>query len=270
VDRSERPSLVDGAEHALRVWLAPGRYRAGDRLPPEHELALMLKISRGTLRSALRRLENAGEIVRRQGSGTFVGQVATPGSFGEQLQRLEGYSSYARRQGMTVTASHVRIELRAVGREAAEHLELDPRTRTIAVSRVLLAEGAPVAAMHDVFHPDVPVPETSELRRRLREGETILDLLGRAGVEIAFSRSVIAPVMATPVDQLGRRLRVAEPTACLALSEVIYAGGDEPMLYSRDVFTPGGIEVELVRSVDRPQPSPVTVSEINGRRAASA
>ena len=84
-----RPSLVDGAERALRNWLAPGRYRQGDRLPPEHEVAAMLGVSRGTLRSALQRLEESGEIVRRQGSGTFVGRMAVPTAFGERLERLE-------------------------------------------------------------------------------------------------------------------------------------------------------------------------------------
>ena len=54
------PSLVDSAEEALHNWLAGGRYRQGDRLPPEHEVATMLGISRGTLRSALRRLEERG------------------------------------------------------------------------------------------------------------------------------------------------------------------------------------------------------------------
>src|SRR6516165_1623628 len=86
-----RPSLVDGAERALRNWLAPGRYRQGDRLPPEHEVASMLGVSRGTLRSALQRLEESGEIVRRQGSGTFVGRSAVPTAFGERLERLEPY-----------------------------------------------------------------------------------------------------------------------------------------------------------------------------------
>ena len=90
-----RPSLVDGAERALRNWLAPGRYRQGDRLPPEHEVAAMLGVSRGTLRSALQRLEESGEIVRRQGSGTFVGRMAVPTAFGERLERLEPYSSVA-------------------------------------------------------------------------------------------------------------------------------------------------------------------------------
>ena len=71
-------SLVDSAEQALHNWLAAGRYRQGDRLPPEHEVATMLGVSRGTLRSALQRLEEEGKIVRRQGSGTFVGHTAIP------------------------------------------------------------------------------------------------------------------------------------------------------------------------------------------------
>src|SRR6185312_17386673 len=86
------PSLVDSAEQALHNWLAAGRYRQGDRLPPEHDLAAMLGVSRGTLRTALQRLEEGGEIVRRQGSGTFVGRVATPTAFVEGLERLEPYS----------------------------------------------------------------------------------------------------------------------------------------------------------------------------------
>ena len=76
---------MDSAEEALQIWLAGGPCRQGDRLPPEHEVATMLGVSRGTLRSALRRLEERGEIVRRQGSGTFVGRSAVPAALGERL-----------------------------------------------------------------------------------------------------------------------------------------------------------------------------------------
>src|SRR6185436_7746865 len=95
-----KTSLVDVAEEALRRWLATGRHRSGERLPPEQELSSMLGISRGTLRTALRRLEETGEIVRRQGSGTFVGKVGRPASFREGLEQLESYSSLARRRGV--------------------------------------------------------------------------------------------------------------------------------------------------------------------------
>src|SRR6201995_4936657 len=82
------PSLVDSAEQALHNWLAAGRYRQGDRLPPEHEVAARLGVSRGTLRSALQRLEESGEIIRRQGSGTFVGRVSVPTALDERVERV--------------------------------------------------------------------------------------------------------------------------------------------------------------------------------------
>src|SRR5579863_3243950 len=116
------PSLVDSAEQALHNWLAAGRYRQGDRLPPEHEVAAMLGVSRGTLRSALERLENRGEIIRRQGSGTFVGRLSAPGALGERLERLEPYSSLAARRGLRLTCRDMLIERRPVGAEAAEAL----------------------------------------------------------------------------------------------------------------------------------------------------
>ena len=34
-----KQSLVDIAEEALRSWLATGRHRPGERLPPEQELS---------------------------------------------------------------------------------------------------------------------------------------------------------------------------------------------------------------------------------------
>src|SRR5215210_2603057 len=96
----QRPSLVDDTAQALRGWLATGARRAGDRLPPELELAGMLGVSRGTLRTALDRLEDAGEITRRQGSGTYVGQAMRPTAFHEGLEVLRPYSELAERRGV--------------------------------------------------------------------------------------------------------------------------------------------------------------------------
>jgi len=86
-----KPSLVDIAEEAIRGWLATGRHRPGERLPPEQELSAHLGISRGTLRTALQRLEDTGEIVRRQGSGTYVGRAVST-SLDEGLQRMAAWA----------------------------------------------------------------------------------------------------------------------------------------------------------------------------------
>lgn len=252
-----RPSLVDGAESALRNWLAPGRYRQGDRLPPEHEVAAMLGVSRGTLRSALQRLERSGEIVRRQGSGTFVGRMGFPTAFGERLERLEPYSSVAGRRGLTLTAVDLEIEERAVAQEAGEALGLPVGTHTTTISRTLLAAGAPVAVMYDVVHPDVKLPERDVLRAELEAGQMVLDVLIAGGVPITFARTRVMPALVTARERTGKRLRVSGTTACLELEELIFASRDATVAYSRDLFAPGGIDVMVMRSLDSPRPARV-------------
>jgi len=66
---------VNTSEQALRQIQArifDGTYKAGDRLPPERELAVELGINRNTLREALKRLEHMGLVATRQGDGTRV------------------------------------------------------------------------------------------------------------------------------------------------------------------------------------------------------
>jgi GntR family transcriptional regulator len=250
-----RPSLVDGAESALRNWLAPGRYRQGDRLPPEHEVAAMLGVSRGTLRSALQRLERSGEVVRRQGSGTYVGRMAFPTAFGERLERLEPYSSVARRRGLVLSAIELEIELRHVDQEACEALQLAPGTQTTVMSRTLVAGGSPVAVMYDVVHPEVALPALDRLRAALAGGLMVLDVLIETGVPITYARTRVLPALVSGRERSGKRLQIRGTTACLELEEVIYASREVPVAYSRDLFAPGGIDVMVVRSLDSPRPA---------------
>jgi GntR family transcriptional regulator, transcriptional repressor for pyruvate dehydrogenase complex len=58
--------------HELLVLILSGRFRAGDRLPPERQLAAGFGVSRPTIRQALRVLAENGLVESRIGSGTFV------------------------------------------------------------------------------------------------------------------------------------------------------------------------------------------------------
>ena len=268
VPAGQRPSLVDSAEQALRNWLAPGRYKQGDRLPPEHEVAAMLGVSRGTLRSALQRLEESGEIVRRQGSGTFVGRMVMPIAFDERLERLVPYSAVAARRGLKLSSVDIRIEHRAVGGEAAEALELEPTARATAISRTLVAGGQPVAVMFDVVRPSVELPDEPRLRATLERGRMVLDVLIETGVPVTFARTRANPRLLTARERAGKLLGIRRTTAALELEELIYAGRGEPVAYSRDLFAPGAIEVMVLRSLDSPRPEPVVNARGPGRADA--
>jgi GntR family transcriptional regulator len=255
---ASRPSLVDGAEQALRNWLAPGRHREGDRLPPEHDLASMLGVSRGTLRTALRRLEDTGEIVRRQGSGTFVGHIAGTGALQEGLERLESYASLARRRGLTLGVRDVRIEAVALDRALAEVLGAEPGATATQIGRVVLQGATPMALMVDTVHPSIELPPAPELSAELEaHGSMVLDVLMGLGVPVAFSNTCIGTSLVGPADPAGAALGVTEPTAVLALDEIFRVTSGQVTHHSRDLFPPGGIDLRVVRWVEARRPDVV-------------
>jgi GntR family transcriptional regulator len=253
----ERRSLVDVAEQALRDWLVPGRHRPGDRLPPEHDLAAMLGVSRGTLRMALERLQDAGEIVRRQGSGTFVGRVAELPAFSEGLEVLESYASLAARRRVALGVRDLTIEERPLEEEFAAGLGLDAGTPTTTVLRTLLADGVPAARMRDIVHPDVPLPAREELRAALESGLMVLDVLVEARVPIAFARTAVRARLALPDDPNGRGLEVRGPTAVIELRETMHVTTGEALQHSTDVFLSRGIDLHVMRAFKRAQPEQV-------------
>lgn len=59
----------------LREMIHRGELAAGDRLPPERDLAKLLGVSRPTLRAGIRSLATVGILQSRQGAGTFVAEV---------------------------------------------------------------------------------------------------------------------------------------------------------------------------------------------------
>ncbi len=56
----------------LRKQIASAQFAQNDRLPPERTLAEQYGVARGTVREALKRLEETGFVERRPGSGTYV------------------------------------------------------------------------------------------------------------------------------------------------------------------------------------------------------
>src|SRR3954449_6201834 len=154
----QRSSLVDDTELALRSWLSTGAHRPGDRLPPELELAAMLGVSRGTLRTALDRLEGTGEVTRRQGSGTYVGHAVRPTAFHEGLEVLRPYSELAERRGVSLTVRDLEVVERRIGPELGDVFGLAPERAPWTVTRTILADGEPVAVMRDVVRPGIALP----------------------------------------------------------------------------------------------------------------
>jgi GntR family transcriptional regulator len=255
VARQRRPSLVDSAEDALRTWLSTGRHRAGERLPPEQELSTHLGISRGTLRTALRRLEESGEIVRRQGSGTYVGRARAP-ALEEGLEKLVSYSELARRRGVTLDVGELTLEERRLGPDAGDVFGLGADTPALTVTRVLLFDGRPGAWMRDVVNPAVELPPLARVRAALLDGEMVLDVLLKHGVPVAYTRAHILARVVTRRDRVGRALGVTETTAALEIQHVTCTAEGAPAEHSVDIFLPRSLDLHVMRWLEDLPPVP--------------
>ncbi len=255
VARERRPSLVDVAEEALRTWLSTGRHRAGERLPPEQELSAHLGISRGTLRTALRRLEESGEIVRRQGSGTYVGRASST-TLDEGLEKLVSYSELARRRGVRLEVGELTIEEQRLGPEGGEIFGLPAETPALTVTRVLLLDGQPGSWMRDVVNPELDLPPLAGVRQALESGEMVLDVLMAHGVPVAYTRAHILARVVTRRDRVGRALGVTETTAALEIEHVTCTAEGSPVEHSVDIFLPQSLDLHVMRWLEDLPPVP--------------
>jgi GntR family transcriptional regulator len=254
-DREGKPSLVDIAEEALRSWLATGRHRPGERLPPEQELSAQLGISRGTLRTALQRLEDSGEIVRRQGSGTYVGRAAST-SLDEGLEKLVSYSELARQRGVKLEVGDLSVEERGLPAETAELFGVKPDTRAMHVTRVLLMDGEPGAWMRDRVHPSVELPATPRIRSMLEKGEMVLDILLKQGVPVAYTRAHITARVLTRRDRIGKALAIEDTVAGLEIDHVTCTAEGAPVEHSTDIFLPRSLDLHVMRWLEDMPPVP--------------
>lgn len=71
MQKSQRTKVIS----SIRQMISEGKYTAGNRLPTEHELAEVLNVSRGTVRSGLRELVAEGVLEQRPGVGSFVSSL---------------------------------------------------------------------------------------------------------------------------------------------------------------------------------------------------
>lgn len=227
--------------------LLRGRYKAGDRIPPEVELVDSLGVSRITVRAGLARLVERGVLERRQGSGTFLVRPPRGARLAAGLERLETYTVHAERLGLELGSEDLEISAVPAGPDEAAALEVPEGSSLVRVSRVLLMAGKRAAWMVDV------VPEAvigiEEVWERFRPDAMLLDLLVSRGVPVGYSQMSIEAVLVEPDDETGSRLQLEAVSAALSLTQTMYLTEGRPAQWSRDIFLPGHLNLHVVREL---------------------
>lgn len=251
-------------EKRIEDLLVRGRYRVGERIPPESELVKSLGVSRVTVRAGLARLVERSLLERRQGSGTFLARSPENGrpraggigfklgSAQADLGSLETYTVLAERMGIELSSRNLRVEAVGADMEEAEALEISEGSGLVKVSRVLLADGEPAAWMVDVVPEGIISAE--KVRERFRPDAMLLDLLVSEGIPVGFSEVLIEAEMILPEDRAAEALELESTCAALSLTETMYLEtaypvDGRPVQWSRNVFLPGRLKLHIVREL---------------------
>ena len=215
----------------------------GDKLPSEPDLARQLGVSRATLREAMRTFETQGIIRRRQGSGTFVMHPAQVIESG--LEVLESIETLAERIGLPVSMGELKIEFRPANEEEILSMGLPSNLQVTHLSRVIQADGRPVAYLIDVIPEDILSPK--EIGEEFTG--SVLDLLiQRGSPDLVTSRCEINAVNATV--GVARLLGIQRGDVLLRFKAYLYDSAGRVVDFSYSYFLPGYFRFHVVRRIE--------------------
>ena len=194
-----------------------GTYPVGSRIPPEHQLEELYKVSRVTVRRALAELTAEGLLERKQGKGTFV---STP-RISQDLKSIHSFHDACKQNGFQ-SGTNV-IYVRETDADAADVDELNIKAgdKVLETLRVRLADGVPVVLEKNHFSMAYSYLENENL------AGSLYNILRDYGVE---PRQASHDISMTYASETQAKLLDVEPGAPLMrLHEVVYDQKGRPL-----------------------------------------
>lgn len=225
LDRSSPVPLYFQIAENLKRSIEDGTLQPGDRLDNELDLTERLGVSRPTVRQAVQRLVEQGLVIRKRGLGTLVQPPRILRSVA--LTSLYDDLLASHRQPETTVLSVTEAEADA---EVAAALALSPGTTVLFVERVRLADGAPLALMHNFLPVGVLDSEPEETLSKMG----LYDLLRRRGIQLHAGEQVIGARQATARE--ARLLQAPRSATVLTMVRTSSDGAGKPVEHGRHVY----------------------------------
>lgn len=217
-----RHKIASAAAERLRELIAE-QYPPGAQLPAEIELAVMLDISRGTLREAMSELVLTGDVIRTWGRGTFVRERERAVTL--SLAYIQPIDEVLKAQRRAFRLVHARAELTPLPAAVAPALGLTAGEQVWLCERVFSIDGTPFAYLQDY------VPREF--------GGCQIDMSG-------FNGDPSASFLATVESQIKVRIDRMEGTVGISVADrrveaFLQAPDGRPFLQLEQVIQSGGV-----------------------------
>lgn len=233
--------LSGSCVEALSAAIAAGTYPPASRLPSEERLATTLRVSRVTVREALRVLEERGLIQRRHGRGTFVAERPIR----KDLNRNFGITSMIQQAGYRPGTKSLSVEVVRDRPDLAERLQLHHGAELLIVTRLRLADSRPVIYSTEALSGDVLPSE--DLRSLLTDERQSLYGLLYQHCRIVVYRGMAELYPEVADRELAELLGVRRGAPLLRIDQVDYGATGEPVLYSTEHHVAGWVRFSVER-----------------------
>jgi GntR family transcriptional regulator len=233
------PSLESKAANVLRQYLREN-FVNGGKIPGEHELSDRLGVNRGTLRGALRLLEQEGLITRRRGDGTYANPDVI--NIKTRLDDLIEYQEMIRAAGYEPQATMLSVETEEASDEVAGKLNIEPGTSLLVARQVLSADGDPAIYVEDM----IPVTLIKEQYDKSELEKSILGFLEeKCYVRLDYTISEIEPCVCS--GQVAGVLEMEPCQAVLKTTATCYSEDSKPIMASQSYYKTSIIRFSVLR-----------------------
>ena len=236
---ARRVSLVDQVRQGLLEELLAGTLEPGEKLPNEDKLAERFAVSRATVREAVLGLLEAGYLIRRHGSGTYV--TSAPRSR-HALDATVSYTAMIRDAGHEPGETVIRKGVRAASELEHTLLGLDDGESVMELERVRLADRRPVIYSRD------------RIRASLLQGvadealdSSLYEILNQAGHAVVRARAELIPTLADA--KLSRLLEVTRGAPLLHIDQVDYDARGRAVMLSQEWHVADAFELIVNRRI---------------------
>jgi GntR family transcriptional regulator len=150
----------------LSEAIAAGILAPGSALPSEREICKLTDLSRVTVRKAIQALVESGDVVQKQGSGSFVTERAE--RLQQSLSQLTSFSEDMARRGMTTSVRMLEQSVCVPSADEIAALGLEQGASVSRLARLRMADGKPLAIERASLPTDI-LPNPLEVTASLYE-----------------------------------------------------------------------------------------------------
>ena len=194
-----------------------GTYPVGSRIPPEHQLEELYKVSRVTVRRALAELTVDGLLEKKQGKGTFV---STP-RISQDLKSIHSFHDACKQNGFQGSTTVVYVREKEADTADIEELNLRTGDRVLETLRICSADGVPVVLERNHFSMAYSYLENENL------SGSLYNVLRDYGIEPKQAYHDISMTYAS--ENQAKLLNVNAGAPLMKLHEVVYDQKGRPL-----------------------------------------